>query len=141
MTERELFNRMTDNPNFATSEEVARVFHSYRGTPVLWHYNLKIHPSKRDKYSHFKTPEEVVVFKYGRMLKMLKVLKDGTLATNVTTSLVGSKYYESEDECWDSFKRELAESKEIIQQQINKNVFDKISKAEGLINFREGQRC
>lgn len=141
MTEIELFNRMIDNPNFATSEEVARVFYSDEATPVLWHYNLKIHPSKRDKYSHFKTPEEVVVFRCGRIPHMLKVLKKGTLSTNVTPSLEGSKYFESEDECWDSFKRELAESKEIIQQQINKNVFDKISKAEGLINFREGQRC
>ena len=140
MTERELLNRITDNPNFATDEDMARLFHADEATPVLWHYNIKVHP-KKDKYSHFKTPEEVVVFKYYRIPQMLKVLKDGTLATDAVSSLEGSKYFESEEECWNSFERELVESKEIIQQQLQKNVFDKISKAEGLINFRKGQRC
>lgn len=135
MTERELIEMITNNPNFATSEEIARVFHSDEATPVLWHYNINLH-SKKDKYSHFKIPEAVVVFKYHRIPQMLKVLKDDTLATNAVSSLEGSKYFESEEECWNSFERELAESKEIIQQQIQKNVFDKILKAEGLISFR-----
>lgn len=135
MTERELLERITDNPNFATDEDMARLFHADEATPVLWHYNLKLH-SKKDKYRHFKTPEEVVVYKYHRIPQMLKVLKDGTLARNVVSSLEGSKYFETEEECWNHFEREFIESKTIIQEQINKNVFQKIEKAESLINSR-----
>lgn len=135
MTIQELAVRATEQANFARNEEDARMYFNENTTQVLWLFNLTLHQSKFDRFAHFVKPEPVVVFvTEGSVYQMhhIKVLESGILSRKVEKTLYGTQFFDTQEECFDAFQKELKGAKDWIFENLEKNVFKRIREGEAL---------